>query len=140
MITGGPVTYFADTWFWVALINKREPGHQVARALQKKVGDNIVTSQLVMIEFMAHCSRLGPFLRDSCCQLVKQLDTGPIQVVPFSEDLYLRAFQTYEQVSQDKHWSLIDCASFHIMDDQGISLALTEDHHFTQAGFTIAEA
>jgi len=51
-----------------------------------------------------------------------------------------RAFQTYEQVNKDKDWSLIDCTSFLIMSDQGISVALTEDHHFTQAGFTIAKA
>jgi predicted nucleic acid-binding protein len=132
------VPYFADTWFWIALLNKRENGHQTAHKLKKKIGDNIVTSQLVMIECMAHCSKLGPHLRGICCELVKQLDTSPIQVVPHSDELYARAFKTYEQV-KDQEWSLVDCASFEIMKDKSITLALTEDRHFTQAGFTIAE-
>jgi uncharacterized protein len=132
------VRYFADTWFWVALLNKRESGHETAHKLKKKVGDDIVTSQLVMIEFMAHCSGLGSYLRSICCQLVKKLDTSPVQVVPHSDELYARAFHTYEQ-AKDKKWSLVDCASFEIMKDKNITIALTEDHNFTQAGFTIAE-
>lgn len=103
-----------------------------------KVGNDIVTSQLVMIECLAHCSGLGQHLRGICCDLVRQLDTGPIQVVPHSDELYERALKTYEQV-KDKKWSLVDCASFEIMKDRNITLALTEDRNFAQAGFTIAE-
>jgi len=36
----------------------------------------------------------------------------------------------------DKDWGLIDCASFAVMEDQGISQACTNDRHFEQAGFT----
>jgi predicted nucleic acid-binding protein len=32
-------------------------------------------------------------------------------------------------------WSLVDCASFVVMRQQGIVEALTTDHHFEQAGF-----
>lgn len=35
----------------------------------------------------------------------------------------------------DKDWSLCDAASFLIMEDLGITDALTTDHHFEQAGF-----
>jgi predicted nucleic acid-binding protein len=119
--------YFADTWFWVALINKREPGHAAANVLKKKIGDDIVTSQLVMIEFMAHCSCLGPYLRGICWKLVKELLTSPIKVVPHTEDIYARALDRYASVSDDKKWSLVDCASFEIMNDENISHVLTED-------------
>jgi len=37
----------------------------------------------------------------------------------------------------DKEWSLTDCISFAVMQDLGLNDALTGDHHFTQAGFTI---
>ncbi|NOX53103.1 MAG: type II toxin-antitoxin system VapC family toxin [Planctomycetes bacterium] len=37
----------------------------------------------------------------------------------------------------DKDWSLTDCISFAVMTDQGITAALTTDHHFEQAGFTV---
>jgi uncharacterized protein len=135
---GSFVPYFADTWFWVALINKKEPGHASAHTLKKKVGDDIITSQLVMIEFMAHCSGLGPFLRTRCFKLVQALVAGPIKVIPFTDAIFHRAFAIYGKVSNDKKWSLVDCASFEIMRDEKITHALTEDKHFTEAGFVIA--
>lgn len=130
--------YFADTWFWIALLDKRDAGHSTARALQKKAGDDIVTSQLVMIELMAYFSNEGPHLRGACCKLVRQLDAGPVTVIPHTDDLYQRAFDWYERVSNDKEWSLVDCASFEIMRNEKITLALTADPHFEQAGFAIA--
>ncbi len=36
---------------------------------------------------------------------------------------------------QDKEWSLVDCASFVLMNRRGIGEAMTTDHHFEQAGF-----
>ena len=35
----------------------------------------------------------------------------------------------------DKDWSLTDCISFVVMNERGITDALTGDHHFEQAGF-----
>ncbi len=35
----------------------------------------------------------------------------------------------------DQEWSLTDCISFIVMQQRGISPALTYDHHFEQAGF-----
>jgi predicted nucleic acid-binding protein len=35
----------------------------------------------------------------------------------------------------DKEWSLTDCISFVLMQQEQISEALTADHHFEQAGY-----
>jgi predicted nucleic acid-binding protein len=35
----------------------------------------------------------------------------------------------------DKSWGLVDCASFLVMQDRGITEAFTSDQHFEQAGF-----
>jgi uncharacterized protein len=43
----------------------------------------------------------------------------------------------YKQVSNDKNWSLVDCASFAIMKEAGIHIVLTGDHHFEEAGYTL---
>jgi predicted nucleic acid-binding protein len=35
----------------------------------------------------------------------------------------------------DKEWSLVDCSSFIVMQQRGLTEALTTDHHFAQVGF-----
>ena len=57
------------------------------------------------------------------------------ELVRVSEPLFDRALDLYTRRS-DKDWGLIDCASFVVMDDKGISQAFTNDRHFEQAGFT----
>jgi predicted nucleic acid-binding protein len=37
----------------------------------------------------------------------------------------------------DKEWSLTDCISFVVMQEHGVTDALTTDRHFAQAGFTM---
>jgi predicted nucleic acid-binding protein len=37
----------------------------------------------------------------------------------------------------DKGWSLTDCSSFILMEQERLTAALTYDRHFTQAGFQI---
>ena len=56
------------------------------------------------------------------------------QVLPFTDHLYRRAFQIFRNHT-DKAWGMTDCISFVVMREQGLTEALTTDHHFEQAGF-----
>jgi uncharacterized protein len=47
------------------------------------------------------------------------------------------AARTFFSTRPDKEWSLTDCISFVVMNERGIGDALTNDHHFEQAGFQI---
>lgn len=58
-----------------------------------------------------------------------------MQVTPASHDLFRRGLRLYFD-RPDKEWSLTDCISFVVMGDEGLSEALTGDHHFEQASFT----
>ncbi len=54
--------------------------------------------------------------------------------MPVSESLLRRGIELYRD-RPDKHWSLTDCISFVAMRDHGVTVALTADRHFVQAGF-----
>jgi uncharacterized protein len=56
-----------------------------------------------------------------------------IEVVPFRAELVAAAVQLYA-ARADKSWSLSDCFSFVVMARSQLSLALTTDRHFDQAG------
>jgi predicted nucleic acid-binding protein len=55
-------------------------------------------------------------------------------LLPLSEELYARALELYGS-RPDKEWGLIDCASFVVMSERGITKALTADEHFQQCSF-----
>jgi predicted nucleic acid-binding protein len=61
-------------------------------------------------------------------------DDATIDVVELSNTLYASGLELFRQ-RPDKDWSLTDCISFAVMHDEGVSEALTPDHHFEQAGF-----
>ena len=62
--------------------------------------------------------------------VVETINAGRVHIVRPGRD-YAR------QQRDDKEWSLTDCISFVVMTREGIKEALTGDHHFKQAGFSI---
>ena len=67
--------------------------------------------------------------------LLMALDDDPsVQIVQIAESLYLRAIRLFQDRS-DKEWGLTDCMSFVVMQEYGLTDALTSDNHFRQAGF-----
>ena len=68
-------------------------------------------------------------------KLLYALEHDPsVEVLPLSEALFRQGFGLYRQ-RLDKEWGLTDCISFMVMQERGITEALTADHHFRQAGF-----
>lgn len=58
------------------------------------------------------------------------------EVVPASREVLDRALELYHRHA-DKAWTLTDCVSFVTMRDRRLVEALTQDHHFEQAGFSV---
>ena len=55
---------FADTGYWMALLNERDNLHSKARELSARfAGATIVTTEMVLTEFLNHASRGGHQLR-----------------------------------------------------------------------------
>ena len=125
--------YFADTSFYLALINPRDAWHEPARVFTQDYHGALVTSEFVIVELGALMSRGG--LRMLFGELVRTLEADPdTEIIRLSSGLLTDGMELFHQ-RPDKDWSLVDCTSFVIMQRQNLSTALTTDHHFEQAGF-----
>ena len=127
---------FADTGYWIALFNPRDDLHDksltVARVTQGRL---VVTSQLVLTEFLNYYASLGQSFRQQAVQVVRSLQQATeVEIVPQTDEQFQAALTLYSQ-RPDKEWSLVDCASFLIMQQRNLREALAHDEHFQQAGF-----
>jgi uncharacterized protein len=124
---------FADTFYFIALLNPRDPHHQPAVEATDDLSPHIVTSNWVLAEVADALS--SPHVRQRTARFIRGVLEDPDTTVIADEIRWFeRGLELYEQRS-DKSWSLTDCISFQIMHSRGIREALTGDHHFVQAGF-----
>jgi len=94
----------------------------------------LITSEFVLVEVGNYLSPVAA--RRLFGQFSRALRSDSrISVVSASSALLARGLDLYESRS-DKPWSLTDCISFVIMQEQNVHDALTADRHFEQAGFT----
>jgi predicted nucleic acid-binding protein len=74
-------------------------------------------------------------MRGRFVEVVEQMLEAPsVEVVAINDVLLRRALNDYAKFA-DKTWGLVDCASFIVMQERGITEAFTSDRHFAQAGF-----
>jgi uncharacterized protein len=127
---------FADAAYWIALFNPQDAlHHQAVAAAQDYSEGQVFTSEMVLVEFLNGFSRHSPRLRAAAARAVRALRSSPqMTVITQTGDQFERALTRFE-LRADKTWSLTDCASFLIMEAEGIEAALTRDRHFVQAGF-----
>jgi predicted nucleic acid-binding protein len=124
---------FADTGFYVALLNPRDALHTRALDRADVSGVLIVTTEYVLLEVATFFA--APAGRGLFVQLVRDIQADPhTLIVPASPVLFDRALDLFAS-RPDKGWSLTDCASFVAMADRRLTDALTADRHFAQAGF-----
>ena len=130
-------TVFADTVYWVALLNRYDRLHDEAFELRSELGSTvIVTSEMVLTELLNHFSGGPSGFRIAVATLVEDIYDDPnCRVIAQSSGQFRNALHLYKQ-RPDKEWSLTDCASILIMQTEDIHEALTHDNYFTQAGFT----
>jgi predicted nucleic acid-binding protein len=128
-------TVFADTHYLIALVNPSDEHHGEAAEFTAGFGGGIVLTAWILTELGNALARAVN--RTLFVAMVGDLLSDPrVSIVPASADLFDRGLDLYQR-RMDKDWSLTDCISFVVMEEQGISEALTADHHFEQAGFTI---
>jgi predicted nucleic acid-binding protein len=126
-----------DTSFLIALVVSTDNLHARAVALAKDVkaaSAQLVTTRAVLLELGNSLARQKH--RSAGVALLRRIERdSAVRVEALTEERYAQALALYCS-RPDKEWGLVDCLSFSLMRELGISKALTADEHFEQAGFT----
>lgn len=128
---------FADTGFWIALVNHHDALHQKSMSVSRQLAPcEFVTSDMVLVEVLNMFAGRGPHLRGAAVAAIRMITRDPtVAAAPQTRELFRAAYDLY-RARTDKAWSLTDCASFVITGQRGIVDALTHDTHFEQNGYT----
>lgn len=127
---------FADTGYWVALLNPHDELHNKAVQLSRSLNPvHIVTSEMVLTEVLNDFSKRGDYLRKAATALIDNINKNPnITVISQTSQQFQQGLELYRN-RLDKNWSLTDCVSFKIMEQMDIYESLAYDKHFDQAVF-----
>jgi uncharacterized protein len=127
---------FMDTGFVIARFNRTDQYHLVVRSLAATLDkcEEIWTTHAVLLGVGAAFSQ--PPHRRIAARLWDEFHSraGPHRLAAISEDALGEAMELFRS-RPDKSWSLADCLSFSVMEQEGLVYALTADRHFEQAGF-----
>ena len=129
---------FLDTSYLIALINRQDEHHDMAKAWAERLLAEQICSHLsvpIMFEIADGFARLGR--REIGISLLEQISRAENYIVhPFRAATYRNAFALYLS-RRDKEWSLTDCYSFELMKELELVDVLTADRHFEQFGYHI---
>lgn len=129
---------FADTSGWGNLIDKKQPNHSLAADIYRNTRQQnrkVITTNYIIAELTALLASPLRLPKVTAIEFIQSLRLSPyVQILHIDEELDRQAWELFA-CRTDKGWSLVDCSSFVIMQQQGLTEALTTDHHFEQAGF-----
>ena len=127
---------FLDTAYAIALSVESDEHHERAEILAEQLEaeqTRLVTTRAILLEIGNALSKKR--YRKAVIELLDALEQDPqVEVVPLSEELFEQALELFRN-RPDKEWGLIDCVSFVVMQERGLTEALTTDVHYEQAGF-----
>lgn len=125
---------FVDASAWLAITNRRDQLHSVARSfldlcLGRRV--RLATTNWTAYEALSMLkSRAG---WEQATHLRSLLDDSrAVDLVRVTEEIELRALDLFFAY-RDKTWGVVDCASLIVMEDLGCRQAFGFDHHFVEA-------
>jgi predicted nucleic acid-binding protein len=97
-------TVFADTGYWIALLDPQDTLHQKAVNLSRSLAQaKICTSEMAMTEVLNHFSNRGASLRQAVCALIKSIRKSPeIEIVLQTSELFDIALELYSQRLVDR--------------------------------------
>lgn len=130
--------YFLDTSYILALEIVNEDAHQ--KVLQSwltlaKSKPYVFTTTYIFDETVTFFNSRN--LHSKAIEVGERLLKSPdIELIQIDNNLFRLGWQYFKKY-KDKSYSLTDCLSFVVMEQQEIATALTLDRHFIQAGFQV---
>jgi len=115
------------------LVNTTDEYHQRASKAALEARGPFVTTEAVLTEIGNALARLR-WRSLGVATLEDLRNDHEIEVLSVSTELFDRAVTLYA-ARMDKEWDVTDCISFVVMQERGLTAALTTDAHFEQAGF-----
>jgi len=129
---------FVDTSGWGNLVDTLQKFHAETKTVYlsaKQNGSCLVTTNYVIAELIALLSSPLRIPRTKSIKFIESIKSSAlVDIVHVDEDLDAKSWELLKNRA-DKNWSLVDCSSFVVMQENKIAEALTTDHHFEQAGF-----
>lgn len=129
---------FVDTSGWGSLVDVLQQFHEETKTIYlsaKQNGSRLVTTNYVVAELVALLSSPLRIPRRQSIKFIESIKSSAlVDIVHIDEDLDAKSWDLLKNRA-DKNWSLVDCSSFVVMQENKIVEALTTDHHFEQAGF-----
>jgi predicted nucleic acid-binding protein len=94
---------FADTVFWIAILDPGDGLHRAATsALEEVAGAQLVTSEMVLVETLNAFSVAGTQMRSAAVRMVEKLRARPnLVIVPQTPGLFEAAFQIIRRLRID---------------------------------------
>ena len=133
-----PDKLFVDTSFILALINERDQYHDQAQRLSFNFEQSfLVTTAAVLLEIG---NALASAFRKEAITIISLLrNSDRVEVVDLDTGLFEKALEMYAKYT-DKTWGIVDCISFVVMEERGLTNVLTFDGDFAAAGFSLVTA
>jgi len=128
---------FIDTSGFYALLVKADHKHTKARQILQQAAGNkqrFMTIDYVLDETATLLRARG--LSHLVSPFFDTIFTSRACSILWMDQEYFIKTKTFFLKSSDQEWSFTDCASFIAMKEMKLSLALTTDRHFQEAGFT----
>src|SRR5260370_19356414 len=125
---------FADTSYWMALVNPRDQIHQKAVSVSQRLSsESLLTTEMVLVEVLNSFS--DSLYREAVGRMVASLRQDQnLTIMPQTPAQFESALHRYQQAA-DNSWSLTDCASFDVMEAENIKPPFPHNRPFVQAGF-----
>jgi uncharacterized protein len=123
-----------DTAYIEAILNRHDQHHRLALRFVKRVENaaEVFVTEAVLLEVANALSAIDRAKADGFIR--RAYRTPNTKVIGLDHILLTRGLDLYRD-RPDKTWSLTDCISFVVMQDNNLTDALTTDQHFRQAGF-----